>query len=168
MYPEFKDPNEEEFVVSIRRNDVGASFPSEIKEQVTRCKDCKMSRDSGYLCTLFRDDKGNFMSTVPNGFCSWVSKADDVKEPKAQETIKWVDSLGGIENAKVEWAIFESFSKVVDNIADRLGLCVEGCDAEDAETFIMGALDDLISVDEAKKKYIERYGERRYKEKYGD
>ena len=92
----------------------------------------------------------------------------EFKEPKAQEEIKWVDSLGGIENAKVERAVFESFSRVVDRIADRLGLCVEGCDAEDTEMFIMKALDDLISEDEAKQKFMERYGERRYKEKYGD
>lgn len=64
--------------------------------------------------------------------------------PDERAAIAWVREHGGLEQVKLDWLAQCNFGKVADRIGERLGVCVEGCDAQDAESRIMDALDNRL------------------------
>ena len=43
----------------------------DIRERVTRCRDCENSTSMGYQCEWFHDDYLTHAQVVPDGFCAW-------------------------------------------------------------------------------------------------
>ena len=60
---------------------------------------------------------------------------------KDREAIAWVREHGGLDQVKIDYDVYEGFSGLVDRIAARLGVSVEGLDDQDAEPIVTSALD---------------------------
>ena len=58
-----------------------------------------------------------------------------------REAAAWVRDHGGLYQVKIDYDVYEGFSGLVDRIAERLGVSVEGLDDQDAEPIVTSALD---------------------------
>ena len=58
-----------------------------------------------------------------------------------RNAIAWVREHGGLYQVKIDYDVYEGFSVLVDRIAARLGVSVEGLDDQDAEPIVTSALD---------------------------
>lgn len=61
--------------------------------------------------------------------------------PEDREAIAWVREHGGLAQVEMDYAMGEGFSDLADEVARRLGLCIEGLDAQDSRPLLMDALD---------------------------
>lgn len=59
----------------------------------------------------------------------------------AMEAWEWVRRRGGLAQVEMDYAVFEGFSDLADEVARRLDLCIEGLDAQDSRPLLMDALD---------------------------
>ena len=67
--------------------------------------------------------------------------AYDLLPQEEREAIAWVREHGGLDQVKIDYVVYEGFSGLVDRIAARLGVSVEGLDDQDAEPIVTSALD---------------------------
>ena len=86
------------------------------------------------------------IDVIPGGVAWLLSDiADQIEcEMPAQEdrdAIAWVRDHGGLDQVKMDYDMYEGFSSLVDRVAARLGVSVEGLDAQDAEPIVTSALD---------------------------
>ena len=67
--------------------------------------------------------------------------AYDLLPKEERDAIAWVREHGGLDQVKIDYDVYEGFSGLVDRIAARLGVSVEGLDDQDAEPIVTSALD---------------------------
>ena len=67
--------------------------------------------------------------------------AYDLLPQEDRDAIAWVREHGGLDQVKIDYDVYEGFSGLVDRIAARLGVSVEGLDDQDAEPIVTSALD---------------------------
>lgn len=57
------------------------------------------------------------------------------------DALLWMDEHGGLGQVKMDYAMGEGFADLADRVAAKLGVNVEGLDAQDSEPVIMDAID---------------------------
>lgn len=67
--------------------------------------------------------------------------AYDLLAKEDRDALAWVRGHGGIEQVRLHHALGDGLSDLMDRVAERLGVSVEGLDAQDAEPALMGAID---------------------------
>ena len=67
--------------------------------------------------------------------------AYDLLPQEDRDAIAWVREHGGLDQVKMDYDMYEGFSSLVDRVAARLGVSVEGLDAQDADPIVTSALD---------------------------
>ena len=60
---------------------------------------------------------------------------------EAIEALTWINDHGGLGQVKMDYSMGEGFTDLVDSIAARLGVNVEGLDAQDSEPILMEAIE---------------------------
>lgn len=65
----------------------------------------------------------------------------DLMPEDDREALEWVREHGGLGQVKMDYTMGEGFTDLADRIAAKLGVDVEGLDAQDIEPVIMDAID---------------------------
>lgn len=63
------------------------------------------------------------------------------------DALLWMDEHGGLGQVKMDYAMGEGFADLADRVAAKLGVNVEGLDAQDSEPVIMDAIDRRLVPD---------------------
>lgn len=63
------------------------------------------------------------------------------------DALLWMDEHGGLGQVKMDYAMGEGFTDLVDRVAAKLCVDVEGLDAQDSEPIVMDAIDRRLMPD---------------------
>lgn len=92
---------------------------------------------------LARREPADGLSCGDSGDVTTMS-AYDLLGDEDRDALRWVREHGGIGQVRLHHALGDGLSDLVDRVAARLGVTVEGLDAQDAEPVLMGAIDRRI------------------------
>lgn len=92
---------------------------------------------------LARREPADGLSRGDSGDVTTMS-AYDLLAKEDRDALRWVREHGGIGQVRLHHALGDGLSDLVDRVAARLGVTVEGLDAQDAEPVLMGAIDRRV------------------------
>lgn len=109
------------------------------REAVDAVVECMGLENDDKMCTV-RHFLDRLADLIDPGDDTTMSAYDLLPED-GRDALDWVREHGGLGQVKMDYTMGECFTDLVDRIAAKLGVNVEGLDAQDSEPFIMDAID---------------------------
>ena len=101
---------------------------------------------------VFDDSSGHWRTDVVMRLSDLINLGEDTDAynllpDKDREAIAWIQDHGGLKQVETDYLMGECFAELADRVAARLGVNIEGLDAQDSEPVLMEAIDRHMMPD---------------------